>query len=164
MSKGFLFSVSISAIIFDNFISFFGPKIQSYFALISARINNAQIIMTCPGFDRSWLYRELDKFYMRETDINEHFLAAVLQIFSNSADPARFLPPIYHQVSLAGSVWFLTPICWQRMSNRFCQISNDNVATSFDITDFVWDLLLFCYQKLIACSAQNLSLQVYLSG
>jgi len=64
-----------------RFIRFFGPK--SYFALIiSARINNAQIIMTCPGFDRSWLYRELrelDKFYMQEMDINEHFLAAVLQ-------------------------------------------------------------------------------------
>jgi len=52
--------------------------------------------MTCPDFDRSWLYRELDKFYMRETDINEHFLATVLQIFSNSVDPAQFLPPIYH--------------------------------------------------------------------
>jgi len=29
MSKGSLFSVPISAIIFYNFISFFGPKIQS---------------------------------------------------------------------------------------------------------------------------------------
>jgi len=43
--------------------------------------------MSCLDFDRSWVYRELDTFYMRETDINEHFLAAVLQIFSNSADP-----------------------------------------------------------------------------
>jgi len=104
MFKESLFSVPIPAIIFDNFISFFGPKIQqSYVALISARINNAQIIMTCPGFDRFW-YRELDKFYIQETDINEHFLTAILQIFSNSADPARFLPPIYHQVPLAGSV------------------------------------------------------------
>jgi len=60
--------------------------------------------MTCPNFDKSWLYRELDKFNMRETDINEHFLVAVLQIFRNSADPARFLPPIYHQAPLAGSV------------------------------------------------------------
>jgi len=34
-------------------------------------------------FDRSWLNRELDKFYMRETDINEHFLAAIMQIFNN---------------------------------------------------------------------------------
>jgi len=58
--------------------------------------------MTCPDFDRSWLYRELEKFYMRETDINEHFLAAVLQVFSNSTDPAWFLPPIYRQISLAG--------------------------------------------------------------
>jgi len=58
--------------------------------------------MTCPNFDRS-LYRELDKFYMRETDINEHFLAAVFGKYSVT-DPARFLPPIYHQVSLAGSV------------------------------------------------------------
>jgi len=38
--------------------------------------------------------------------------------------------------------------------------SDGNLATSFDITDFVWDLLLFCYQTLIACSAQNLSLQI----
>jgi len=120
--------------------------------------------MTCPGFDRSWLYRKLDKFYIRETNINEHFLAAVLQIFSNSTDPARFLPPIYYQVPLAGSVWFLIPICWHRMSNRFCQISDGNLAISFDITDSVWDLLLFCYQTLIAYSAQNLSLQVWLSG
>jgi len=101
---------------------------------------------------------------MRETDINEHILAAVLQIFSNSADPARFLPPIYHQVPLVDSVWFLTPICWHRMFNKFCQISDGNLATSFDITGFVWDLLLFCYQILIACFAQNLSLQVWLSG
>jgi len=97
---------------------------------------------------------------MQETDINEHFLTAVLQI-SNSADPAQFLPTIYHQVPLADSVWFLTPI-WHRMSNRFCQISDGNLATSFDITDFVRDLLLFCYQTLIAYSAQNLSLQVWL--
>jgi len=48
MSKGFLFSVPIPAIIFDNF---FDPKIQSYFALMSAHINNAQILMTCPSFD-----------------------------------------------------------------------------------------------------------------
>jgi len=47
------------------------------------------------------------------------------------------------------------------MSNRFCQISEDNLAISFDITDFMWDLLLFCYQTLIAFSAQNLSLQVW---
>jgi len=60
--------------------------------------------MTCLSFDRSWLYRELDKFYMQETDINEHFLAAVLQIFNNSADPVRFLPPIYYQIPLASSV------------------------------------------------------------
>jgi len=31
----------------------------------------------------------------------------------------------------AGSVWFLTPICWRRMSNRFCQISYGNSVTSF---------------------------------
>jgi len=59
--------------------------------------------MTCPSFDKSWLYRELDKFDMRETDINGH-LAAVSQIFSVSTDLARFLPPICHEVSLAGSV------------------------------------------------------------
>jgi len=28
--------------------------------------------ITYPNFDISWLYREFDKFYMRETDINEH--------------------------------------------------------------------------------------------
>jgi len=57
---------------------------------------------------------------MQETDIN--YLAAVLQIFNDSANPARFLPPICHQVPLIGSLWFLTPICWYKMSNRFCQI------------------------------------------
>jgi len=48
--------------------------------------------MTCLCFDRFWLYRELDKFDMRKKDINRHYLAAVLQVFSDSADPARFLP------------------------------------------------------------------------
>jgi len=53
--------------------------------------------MTGPNFDK-----ELDKFYMREKDINWYYLAAVLQVFSNNAD-SRFLL-IYHQVLLAGSV------------------------------------------------------------
>jgi len=54
MSKGSLFSVPISAISI-----LLASLVQKYnhFALISARINNAQIIMTCPGFDRSWSYR-----------------------------------------------------------------------------------------------------------
>jgi len=65
-------------------------------------MNNVQIIMTCPSFDSSCLYRELDKSYMRETNINWHYLAAILQIFSNSADPAWFLLPICHQISLTG--------------------------------------------------------------
>jgi len=42
--------------------------------------------MTCSSFDRSSLYRKLDKFYMRETNINGHYLVTVLQIFNNSAD------------------------------------------------------------------------------
>jgi len=100
---------------------------------------------------RSWLYREFAKFYMREKNINGHYLAVVLQVFSDSANLARFLPPICHQVPLAGSVWFLTPICWHRIFNRFCQIFN-SLATSFDITDSIWNLLSFCYQILIAYS------------
>jgi len=60
--------------------------------------------MTCPSFHRS-LYRELDKFYMREKDIN--YLAAILQVFSDSADP-RFLLP-------SGSI------------SRFCLISDPNM-------------------------------------
>jgi len=91
-------------------VSFLGPKIQSYFALISAHINNAQIIMTCPSFDKSWLYRELDKFYMRKSDIIGYYLATVLQVFSDSADLAQFLPLICHQVPLASSFWFLTRV------------------------------------------------------
>jgi len=67
---------------------------------------------------------------MREMNVNEHFLAAVLQIFSNSADPARFLPPIYHPGSISRFFDFW-PICWYRMSNRFCQISDGNLAISF---------------------------------
>jgi len=79
--------------------------------------------MTCLSFDKFWLYRQLDKFYMRETDINRH-LATVLQIFSVSTDLARFLPPIYHEAPLAGSVWFLDAKMQHIMFNiRFCQIS-----------------------------------------
>jgi len=122
-------------------------------------LNNTQIIMTCPRFNKSWLYIELNKFYMRERHINS-YLAAVLQVFNDSVDSAR--PSICYQVPLTDSIWFLTSICWHRMSNRFCHISDDNLVT-FYITDSVWNLLPFCYQMLVACSAQNLSLQAWLS-
>jgi len=96
-------------------------------------------------------------------DINEHFLAAVLQIFSNSADPARFLPPIYHQVPLTGYIF------WRQYAGTECPTGFVRFLTAIwrhrfiDITDFVW-YLLFCYQTLIAYSTQNLSLQVWLFG
>jgi len=49
---------------------------------------------------------------------NGHYLA-ILEVFSNSADPARFLlRTICRQILTAGSVWFLSPICWHRMSTR----------------------------------------------
>jgi len=46
---------------------------------------------------------------------NGHYLAAILEIFSDSANPARFLP-VCRQILTAGSVWFLSSICWHRMS------------------------------------------------
>jgi len=42
-----LFSVPTPASFSIRFVSFLGSKIQSYFALISTCITNAQIIMTC---------------------------------------------------------------------------------------------------------------------
>jgi len=48
--------------------------------------------MTCLSFNRFQLYKDPDKFRIRETDTNEHYLAAILEIFSDKADPARFLP------------------------------------------------------------------------
>jgi len=120
---------------------------------------HAQIFMTYPSFDRSWLYKELNKFYMRERDINRHYLTAVLQVFSNNADLARFLPPICHQVPL-GFIWFFTPNGWYRMSNRFNQISDG---------DIVW-YYRFC-MKFVAFLLSNAgsmliskSLQAWLSG
>jgi len=66
---------------------------------------------------------------LQETDINERFGSlANIQRRSCSVSVVNL-----HQVPLADSVWFFTPICWNRMSNRFCQISDDNLATSFDI-------------------------------
>jgi len=97
---------------------------------------------------------------MREKDINEYYLATVLQIFSDSADPARFLPPVCRQILTTDSVWFL--LLAQNV-NKFCQISSSNVPSS-DITDSVWNLLPFLHLKFITDSAQNLSLQVWLSG
>jgi len=97
---------------------------------------------------------------MQKRYINS-YLAAILQVFNDRSDPARFLPPICYQVPLIDSIWFLTPICWHRISNRFSHISDDNLV-KFYITDSVWNLLPFCYQTLVACSAQNLSLQAWL--
>jgi len=37
-------------------------------------------------------------------DTNEHYLAAILEIFSDSADPAQFLLPVCRQILTAGSV------------------------------------------------------------
>jgi len=58
--------------------------------------------MTCPSFDRSWLYRELDKFYMRE--MYQQVLSSGSLVFRDSAELARFLPPICHQIPLTDSV------------------------------------------------------------
>jgi len=52
-------------------------------------------------------------------DMNKYYLAAILEVFSDSADPARFLPLICCQILTADSVWFLSPICWHRMSTNF---------------------------------------------
>jgi len=55
------------------------------------------VIVTCPNFDRPWLYKEL--LHAR----NGHYLIAVLQVVSDSTDLAQFLPLIY-QVTIASSV------------------------------------------------------------
>jgi len=50
-----------------RFISFLGPKIQSYFALtISARINNAQIIISCPSFDLGYIESLINFTYEKQ--------------------------------------------------------------------------------------------------
>jgi len=99
-------------------------------------------------------------------DTNGHYLAAILEVFGDSAsDPARFLLTSLPSDFDSSSVWFLSPICWRhRMSTRLCQISSSNLPTSSDITDSVWNLLLFWHLKFITDSAQNLSLQIWLSG
>jgi len=48
-------------------VSFLGAKTQSYLALISAHVNNVEIIMTCFSLDRFQLYRDLDQFYEKWT-------------------------------------------------------------------------------------------------
>jgi len=59
---------------------------------------------------------------------------------------------------------FLPPICWHSMSSKLCHISDSNLLTISDNTNFVHNLLPFCNQKLLADSAQNLSPQALLSG
>jgi len=49
--------------------------------------------MTCLSFDRFQLYKDLNKFKIQEMN-NRYYLAAILEVFSDSADPARFLPRV----------------------------------------------------------------------
>jgi len=50
---------------------------------------------------------------MRNRHKNGHYLAAILEEFSDSANPARFR----RYILTADSVWFLSPICWQILSD-----------------------------------------------
>jgi len=59
---------------------------------------------------------------------------------------------------------FLPLICWHSMSSRLCHISGSNLLTISDNTNSVRNLLIFCNQKLLADSAQNLSSQALLPG
>jgi len=45
--------------------------------------------MTCFSFNRFQLYRDFDKFLNMK---NGHYLAAILEVFSDNADPTRYLP------------------------------------------------------------------------
>jgi len=47
----------------------------------------------------------------------------ILEVSSDSVDPARFLLSVCRQILTVGFVRFLSPICWHRMSTRLCQIS-----------------------------------------
>jgi len=70
---------------------------------------------------------------MRETDINKHFLAAVLQIFSNSANSARsFCRQLSDSISRFCLI-FDANILTQNVQ----QVSDNNLTTSVDITDSV---------------------------
>jgi len=91
-----------------------------------------------------------------------HYLATVLQVFSDSAD-------LICSVSIAnlpsGSInrfCLISPIFLHRMSNRFCQISSNSLPTSSDIC--VQKFVAFLASDFIADSVQSLSLQVWLSG
>jgi len=54
----------------------------------------------------------------REIDTNRYYLVAILKVFSDSANPTRFLPLVCRQILTADSVWFLSPICCHRMSTN----------------------------------------------
>jgi len=52
-------------------------------------------------------------------DTNKHYIAIIMEVFSDSADPAQFLLSVCRQILITGFVWFLSPICWHRMSTSF---------------------------------------------
>jgi len=86
--------------------------------------------MTCLSFDFSYI--KTLTILKREMDTNRYYLAAILEVFSDSADLARFLPLVRRQILTVNSIWFLSLICWHRMSTnsvkflaaicRHCQI------------------------------------------
>jgi len=96
------------------------------------------------------------------------------------ADLARFLLPICRQVMSTSFLlaicyqvmqqtlfsFILSPICWYSMLSGFIINIFDSrlLICLSDNTNSVYNLLLFCNQKLVADSAQNLSLQIWLSG
>ena len=93
-------------------------------------------------------------------------------------DLAQLLLPIFRQVISACSVWFccfaicyqvmqqtlfLSSIYWRSTSASF-HIFDNSLLTMSNSINFVYNLLPFYNQKLVAGSAQNLSSQALLSG
>lgn len=87
-----------------------------------------------------WLYRDPGKFCMRETDTNGHCLQAISHVFSDNADPTRFLPPIcWHRISI-DFVKFLAIVCRHRhmwsniiydLSSNHCEKWDKSIDSDF---------------------------------
>jgi len=61
--------------------------------------------MICLSFDRFQLYKDSDKFEIQEMNTNGHYLA-IMEVFSDSTDPARFLLPVCRQILIAVNLLF----------------------------------------------------------
>jgi len=97
---------------------------------------------------------------MWETDINVYYLATILQVFNDSTDLTCSVSVANLPSGSINRFCLISPICWHRMSNRFCQISSNSLPTSSNIcVKFV----AFLASDFIADSVQNLSLQVHMT-